>query len=63
MTKDDDMDMTARVLKHGYCSGYHCKGKGLPQEAHTCPYSEEIHNNTEPCNCCEICERECAMDI
>jgi hypothetical protein len=33
-------------------------------EDHTCPFSEEIHNDYEyMCNCCDDCYHECAMDI
>ena len=35
-------------------------GKSL----HTCPFSEEINNDTQTlCNCCSTCENECCMDI
>lgn len=31
---------------------------------HTCPYSEDIHNDSETlCQCCEECTYQCAMDI
>lgn len=31
---------------------------------HTCPYAEEINNDSEStCNCCDECTQECAMDI
>ena len=64
MPKIDDMDKTAQLLTHGYCTGYHCRGKGIAQEGHTCPYSEEINgNDTDLCTCCDICEHQCAMDI
>lgn len=34
------------------------------QEAHTCPFSCEIHENYDRmCDCCEDCTYECAMDI
>jgi hypothetical protein len=30
----------------------------------TCPYSEEICNDSDfTCNCCKYCEYQCAMDI
>ena len=33
-------------------------------EPHTCPYSEDIHNDKETlCTCCEKCAHECCMDI
>lgn len=33
-------------------------------EDHSCPYSEEIHGDYDSlCNCCEDCERQCAIDI
>jgi len=60
---EDAMDITARILKHGYCSGHHCNGKGIPQADHTCPFGEEIRDDHSLCNCCETCEHECAMDI
>jgi hypothetical protein len=31
---------------------------------HTCPFAEEIGNDSETlCNCCPECEYQCAMDI
>ncbi len=34
------------------------------EEPHTCPYAEEINNDSEKtCTCCAACQRECAMDI
>lgn len=30
---------------------------------HPCPYKEDVNNNNDECNCCDKCERECAMDI
>lgn len=33
-------------------------------ETHTCPYAEDVHNDSESrCTCCSTCEHECAMDI
>jgi len=33
-------------------------------EEHTCPYSEEINNDsTSTCNCCKECTFQCSMDI
>jgi hypothetical protein len=33
-------------------------------EPHTCPYSQDIHNDNETlCTCCEKCAHECCMDI
>jgi hypothetical protein len=42
-----------------------CKGcgKNPAQEEHTCPFAEEIHNDTRTCNCCDKCAYECAMEI
>lgn len=28
-----------------------------------CPYADEINNDQTPCNCCDSCRYECAMDI
>ena len=63
MDTQDDIDKVARILMHGYCSGYHCKGAGIAQEDHECPYSSEINNDHSTCNCCEECEYQCSMDI
>lgn len=31
---------------------------------HTCPYQEDINNDSEStCNCCDYCTYQCAMDI
>ena len=31
---------------------------------HTCPFSEEIHNDSDSlCNCCPECEYQCGQDI
>ncbi len=33
-------------------------------EEHTCPYAEEINNDSESlCDCCDACRHECCMDI
>lgn len=64
MDTQDDQDKTAQVLTYGYCSGSHCKGKGIAEPDHTCPFNDEIHpERTDLCNCCNICAHECAMDI
>ena len=35
-----------------------------PQEPHTCPYNEEINDDSESlCECCPCAEHECLMDI
>jgi hypothetical protein len=35
-----------------------------PNEWHTCPYAEEIHNDYETlCDCDEESTRQCAMDV
>jgi hypothetical protein len=34
------------------------------QSEHTCPYAEEINNDSDNlCDCCSDCEHECCMDI
>ena len=42
-----------------------CKcGKNPQQPPHTCPYEEEIFNNSETmCECCDSCQHECLLDI
>jgi len=43
------------------CQG--CGGAAAEHE-HTCPYNEDIHGDyVTTCNCCEGCQRECAMEI
>ncbi len=33
-------------------------------EPHTCPYKEEINDDSESeCECCAFCEQECCWDI
>jgi hypothetical protein len=42
----------------------HCKCGDPSIEEHTCPFSEEIHGDSESmCNCCDECTYQCAMDI
>jgi len=60
----EEQDKLIKVLQNGYCSGYHCKGKGIAEYDHSCPFAEEINGDFDSlCNCCEICTHECAMDI
>lgn len=34
------------------------------EEPHTCPYDEDINNDSETlCTCCADCAHACAMDI
>lgn len=38
--------------------------KNEAEEFHTCPYAEEINNDSEfTCDCCEGCQQQCADDI
>lgn len=39
-----------------------CGNQGS-QEPHVCPFAEEIYGDETPCNCCDHCCYECAMDI
>lgn len=45
---------------------HHCV-HGVPdgaEEPHICPYASDIHGDFETlCTCCELCQRQCAMDI
>lgn len=40
-----------------------CKCGNPATEPHPCPSAVEIYDDESPCNCCEDCEDECAMDI
>jgi hypothetical protein len=41
-----------------------CAKCNEPQEPHTCPYNEEINNDSETlCTCSKAEEYECCMDI
>lgn len=43
--------------RYGDCGEY-------AEEPHTCPFSEEIHDDYEStCTCCRECAHQCAMDI
>lgn len=45
------------------CFG-HCRCGNPGTEEHTCPYAEDINNDSESlCNCCNECAGQCAMDI
>jgi hypothetical protein len=45
-------------------SGKDCTCETEEIELHSCPYSEEIHDDYEEnCKCCKACERECREDI
>lgn len=64
MTSQIGQDLTAQVLRNGYCTGSHCGGKGIANDDQTCPYNDELHPEcTDLCNCCDKCAHECAMDI
>jgi hypothetical protein len=39
-------------------------GKNPAEEPHTCPYREDVHEDSEyQCTCCPYCTAECVMDI
>ena len=47
-----------------YGTDEHCTCNKYHYEDHTCPFAEEINNDSESmCNCCPYCEYECAMNI
>lgn len=57
-------DPSPKSLPMVPCSGSHCQGRNAANEAHTCPYAEEINDDHETlCTCCSECQRECADDI
>jgi len=39
-----------------------CKTEDAEPE-HRCPFKEEIYGSDATCNCCNECQRQCAMDI
>lgn len=46
--------------KDKFCTCNEMKGT----ELHPCPYRSDVGNNSEPCcTCCDVCRRECAMDV
>lgn len=63
MDSQNTEDTLVQVLTHGYCQGHHCGRRGIAQADHACPYQSELYSDESPCNCCEKCEHECAMDI
>jgi hypothetical protein len=48
-----------------YSNNEICKcGKSASMDDHTCPFREELNNDSESlCNCCANCQYECAMDV
>lgn len=47
------------ALKEEPCG---CGAPGTP--LHSCPFQEEVHNDSKPCcNCCDRCEQQCSDDI
>lgn len=41
-----------------------CEKEDGAADQHSCPYQEDVQgNDSDYCNCCEDCERECAMAI
>jgi len=41
-----------------------CGPQPEPIAPHTCPYREDVNNDSETlCTCCPDCKHECAMDI
>lgn len=40
-----------------------CKCGAPAGEPRACPFKSELHGNDEPCDCCDSCRHECAMDI
>lgn len=66
MTDDllsDELLEEAMALLIGLeCPSTNCANTGRP--AHTCPYAEDIHNDSETlCYCCDDCAHDCAMGI
>jgi hypothetical protein len=56
--KTDANTVLAEVLKCSRCNS------NAATDEHTCPYAEEINNDSESlCDCCDICTHECCMDI
>lgn len=41
-----------------------CKCGETGEPDHSCPYAEEINDDSDSlCNCCQKCRHECAMDV
>ncbi len=41
-----------------------CKCGKPGRQPHTCPFREDVHNDTKTrCNCCRKCEQNCADGI
>lgn len=46
------------------CEGASCDGKNAATALHTCPYKEEVNNDSNSlCNCCAECRQECDWAI
>ena len=58
------MELLGDGMTCGSASGRGDCGNLKTLELHSCPFSEEIHEDYEPhCQCCPDCEHECARDI
>lgn len=53
------MDKLLDRSKDDTCPSCH---KNSEQEMHTCPFFEEIRNDSRLCSCCEQCEKNCEND-
>ena len=55
---------TNQVNEDSGCPCCKCGRLTGSDEAHPCPYAQEIYGDSEPaCNCCPDCEDECAQNI
>jgi len=43
---------------------YTCDELGEDAEEHTCPFAQDVHNDSDTlCRCCDYCTSQCAADI
>lgn len=60
MNEDENHKHLIEIIKYGKCDC--CANPGT--DTHTCPYAEDIHGDSlSLCNCCHVCEGNCADDI
>ena len=60
MKDENDYNHTSIDLRrNGKCKS--CNNEA--EELHTCPFEEEIYDDTTMCNCCYECESNCCSEI
>ena len=61
---NEETEKSKRHRRKKYCGDNKLSGcRNLSEPEHTCPYSVEINDNYDTCNCCDECRQECIAAI